>query len=112
MMQTTDAATVRHDLERIMAALNEAHDALRTGISIDLSGLDEAVAVLCPAIEALPRDIGRDLRPDLEMLAAAFDALSADCLRVRDGAAPAGKPVATRRRAAAAYARPPGTPQE
>jgi hypothetical protein len=112
MTQNTDATTVRHDLERLIAAVGEAHDALRSGIPVDLTGLDEAVAVVCTAIEALPRDAGRGLRPDLEKLAATFDALSADCVLVRDGAAPAGEPVATRRRAAAAYGRPPGTPQE
>lgn len=105
------AASLHGDLAAVAAALAEAGAQADTGALVDLSGLDARVATLCEAAEALPRDAGQALLPDLEAMIAALNALDATLSRQRalsDGT----ETHAARQRAAAVYRRPSDSPIE
>lgn len=75
-----DSATL-DDIRTFVAAefdrLTAAGKALAAGEMPPIDTLDQRVAALCRAAEALPRDDARALAPDLERLLAALDELAA-----------------------------------
>ena len=105
------AATLHGDLAAVAAALAEAGAQADSGALIDLSGLDARVAALCTVAEALPRDEGRALLPNLEAMIAALNALAATLSRQRD-LSDGAETHAARQRAAAVYGRPATHPDE
>ncbi len=105
------SAALHGDMAAVAAALAEAGAQADSGAMIDLSGLDARVATLCEAAEALPREQGRALLPDLEAMIAALNALAATLSRQRDLAAGTETHTA-RQRAAAVYGRPAAPPDE
>lgn len=104
------AATLHGDLAAVAAALAEAGAQADTGALVDLSGLDARVATLCAAAEALPRDEGRALLPDLEAMIAALNALAGTLSR--QSALSDGTETHTARQRAAAVYRRPATPHD
>ncbi|MBY6261593.1 hypothetical protein EI613_06565 [Azospirillum sp. 412522] len=96
------------------AMLHDAHREAEAGTLIDLAGLEDRVAHLCLAAEALPRGEARILLDPLGDLVAALAPLAAaltDQQARREetiAAALAGRddPHTARQRAAAAYGRP------
>jgi hypothetical protein len=72
----TPLATVRACLEQLGRTLGIAHNLVRAGKQVDLSGLDADVGYVCARTLDLPPDEGRALRPELLGLRAELDALS------------------------------------
>ncbi|WP_431858515.1 hypothetical protein [Azospirillum sp.] len=103
--------TLHHDLSAVSAALAEAAVQAESGALVDLAGLDARVGSLCAAAEALPREEGRALLPDLESLIAALNALAGTLSRQRE-LAQGDETHTARRRAAAVYGRPAAPPEE
>ncbi|HYG88701.1 MAG TPA: hypothetical protein VD978_20840 [Azospirillum sp.] len=108
MSPTRTQEALHRDLSAVAAALADAGAQADAGALVELSGLDERVAALCAAVEALPREEGRALLTELESIIAALTALASTLARQRDLAA--GEETHTaRQRAAAVYRRPPQT---
>lgn len=70
--------------EPALAAIDAMHGTLavaralvQSGRRVDLEGLDTGAAVLCAAIDMLPPEEARPLRPHLVALVAALDELGA-----------------------------------
>lgn len=75
-MSQPPAEVIRGALAELTADIIAATAALRAGTSLDLSGLDESVAMLCSAAEKLPAPESRSLTPDLARMVHALDELS------------------------------------
>ncbi|MGF7177734.1 hypothetical protein [Azospirillum doebereinerae] len=95
----------------LAGALDEARRQAEAGATIDLAGLEERVATLCAAAEALPRAEAQALLGPLGDLVAALDPLAA-ALKTQHAARDAAlegrdDPHTARHRAAAAYGRGP-----
>ncbi|CAO3431101.1 hypothetical protein [Azospirillum doebereinerae] len=98
----------------LAGALDEARRQAEAGAAIDLAGLEEKVATLCAAAEALPRAEAQALLGPLGDLVAALDPLAA-ALKTQHAARDAAlegrdDPHTARHRAAAAYGRGPSAP--
>lgn len=114
----TEAQALAERLDAMMQAVATAHDSIRQGAALDLTGLDRQVDTVCTAARTLPRAEARALAPRLADLADRLDRLAADltaAAREADGAtagtgpdAAAGGDAAAARAASAAYARPRG----
>ncbi|CAO3421433.1 hypothetical protein [Azospirillum endophyticum] len=112
------AARLAERAAALGATLDEARAQAEAGVLIDLAGLEDRVAHLCLAAEALPRGEARTLLGPLGDLVAALAPLAAaltDQQTRREetiAAALAGRddPHSARQRAAAAYGRTTGSP--
>ena len=62
--------------DELMNVLNVAKSLLEAGHSIDLTGLNDQVGLLCAKSLDLPPDDGRRVRPRLIVLSASIEALS------------------------------------
>lgn len=96
-------AAVRRDLMGLAEAIATAGEAVRQGLLVDLTGLDQKVAVLCQAIERLHGEQRSGMAEQLLGLIAGLDLLSEDLTRQREQMAdpPASGPSPGQ--AAAAY---------
>jgi hypothetical protein len=118
----TTRATLQRDIAAVAAALDEACAQADGGalldLTLDLTGLDERVGVLCTAASELPGAQAKALLPDLEALIGRLDALAVVLTRQHNSllAAAEGRPDphTVRRRASAAYGRAssPDTPAD
>ncbi|KAF1853906.1 hypothetical protein Lal_00005115 [Lupinus albus] len=110
------AAGIAQRAAALGATLDDARAQAEAGVLIDLAGLEDRVAHLCLAAEALPRGDARTLLGPLGDLVAALGPLAAALTDQQKGreeavaAALAGRddPHTARQRAAAAYGRIPG----
>jgi len=110
------AARIAQRAAALGATLDDARAQAEAGVLIDLAGLEDRVAHLCLAAEALPRGEARTLLGPLGDLVAALGPLAAALTDQQKGreeavaAALAGRddPHTARQRAAAAYGRTPG----
>lgn len=110
------AAGIAQQAAVLAATLDDARAQAEAGVLIDLAGLEDRVAHLCLAAEALPRGEARTLLGPLGDLVAALGPLAAALTDQQKGreeviaAALAGRddPHTARQRAAAAYGRSAG----
>ena len=110
------AARIAERAAALAATLDDARAQAEASVLIDLAGLEDRVAHLCRAAEALPRGEARKLLDPLGDLVAALGPLAAALTDQQKGreeavaAALAGRddPHTARQRAAAAYGRNPG----
>ncbi|WP_377809621.1 hypothetical protein ABNQ38_18215 [Azospirillum sp. A29] len=110
------AAGIAQQAAVLGATLDDARAQAEAGVLIDLAGLEDRVAHLCLAAEALPRGEARTLLGPLGDLVAALGPLAAALTDQQKGreeviaAALAGRddPHTARQRAAAAYGRSAG----
>lgn len=103
--------SLHEDMAALSAVLAEAAVQADAGALVDLTGLESRVALLCAAVEALPRGEGRGLLFGLESMLDALDALAGTLSRQRDLAA-GTETYTARQRAAAVYGRPASVPDE
>ena len=82
MARMTDSLSI-HQIEAVCAladelmnVLNVTKSSLEAGRSIDLTGLNDMVGLLCAKSLDLPPDDGRRVRPRLIVLSASIEALS------------------------------------
>lgn len=110
------AARIAQQAAALGATLDDARAQAEAGVLIDLAGLEDRIARLCLAAEALPRSEARTLLGPLGDLVAALGPLAAALTDQQKGreeviaAALAGRddPHTARHRAAAAYGRSAG----
>jgi hypothetical protein len=62
--------------DAILRTITIAHTMLKSGQSIDLTGLDQGIGLLCAKSLDLPPEMGRALRPRLSAVLQALDAMS------------------------------------
>ncbi len=108
-MSRTTHKTLHRDLSAVAAALADAGAQAEAGALVDLVGLEERVAALCAAVEALPGNEGQALLAELEAIIRALDGLAATLTSQRaqlDGE----ETHSARQRAATVYGRPAPSP--
>ncbi len=105
---TGTAATIGRDLVGLAEAIASAGAAIRDGVLLDLTGLDQRVGALCQAIERLPGDQRSGMAGHLLGLIAGLDQLSEDIARQRAQLEESGGGTAAPGLAAAAYRKTPG----
>ena len=68
----------REEIEKISSLVLAARRLMATGALVDLVAIQERVADLCAAVEAMPKDDGKSLMDDLSGLIRRLDRLSSD----------------------------------
>ena len=74
-MASPDPATTLATIDTLRGTLALARALVESGRRVDLTGLDTGTAAVCAAIEMLPPDLARQLRPALVGLLAEVDGL-------------------------------------
>ena len=74
-MALSDPAAALATIDTLRGTLALARVFVESGRRVDLTGLDTGTAALCAAIELLPPDLARPLRPALITLLAELDGL-------------------------------------
>ncbi|HYD30412.1 MAG TPA: hypothetical protein VEB64_06080 [Azospirillaceae bacterium] len=107
-----DADSARRAMAEVAEELAAAHAIAQTGGSVDLSGLDDSVAVICEAALNFEPDAGMELLPALLDLARDLEVLSGEIRRQQASARQRQEADEAHRRtrAVSAYGRPPATP--
>ncbi|GAB5388202.1 MAG: hypothetical protein Alpg2KO_11700 [Alphaproteobacteria bacterium] len=70
-------------LDEVLGQVLDARTAIEDGHTLDLTGMDESVEIVCRAAGTLPKEDGKRLAPNLARLIQALDDLSDAVKRVR-----------------------------
>lgn len=74
----SDAAAARDAISEVAGLIEAARRALADGRAVALASLEETTRLACRAVEDLPPEEGRRLRPALEAVLYDLDALTTD----------------------------------
>ena len=104
----SDTAAIESEMHSLTARLRKARQGLSRGTIVDLTPIEQDVRGLCQAIEALPREESRHLRPRLFGLVEEINQLGENLRAGLGELAELLSSAGERRKALTAYAAPKG----